>query len=140
MPLSATAHSIPGTLRQEVLVDGRHRLCTDEPARLGGQGSAPGPYQFLPAAVASCVATSLVMYARTKGWDLGELSVDADYDPRATPRRCAVRVTLGSDLTAEQLQRLEKVARACPVRRSLEAGVEFSESIVCAGRDTEVAA
>ena len=39
MSLTATARSIPGTLPQEVVIDGRHRLITDEPERLGGEGA-----------------------------------------------------------------------------------------------------
>ena len=72
MSLTATARSIPGTLRQEVVIDGQHRLITDEPEHLGGDGSGPAPHELFPAALAACVSTTLVMYARTKGWDLGE--------------------------------------------------------------------
>ena len=129
MSLSATARSIPGTLRQEVVIDGRHRLITDEPERLGGDGSGPAPHELFPAALAACVATTLVMYARTKQWELGEVSVAVDYDNRSTPRRFEVAVTLGGDLTDEQLARLEKVAASCPVRRSIESGIEFVETI-----------
>jgi putative redox protein len=129
MSLTATARSIPNTLRQEVLIDGKHRLVTDEPERLGGDGSGPAPHELLPAALASCVATTLVMYARTKRWELGELSVAVDYDNDSTPRRFDVTIELGGDLTSEQLLRLEKVASACPVRRSVEAGIEFVETI-----------
>ena len=129
MNLTATSHSIPGTLRQDVVVDGRYLLATDEPETLGGEGSAPAPHELLPAAVASCVSTTLLMYARTKGWDLGDVAVRAEYDPRATPRRCSVQVVVGDEVSAEQLQRLEKVARTCPVRRALEAGVEFTETL-----------
>ena len=32
MSLTATARSIPGTLRQEIVIDGQHRLITDQPA------------------------------------------------------------------------------------------------------------
>lgn len=132
MSLTATAHSVNGTLRQEVVIDGHHTLVTDEPTRVGGGGSAPAPHELLPAAIASCVSTSLVMYARTKGWHLGDVSVDVDYDNSSTPRRCDVRVQLGAAVTDEQLVRLEKVARSCPVRRSLEGGVTFTESITSA--------
>jgi putative redox protein len=104
MSLTATASSIPGTLRQEVVIDGRHRLITDEPERLGGEGSGPAPHELFPAALAACVST---------------------------PRRFDVAVELGGDLTDEQLQRLEKVAASCPVRRAVEAGIEFDETIVC---------
>jgi putative redox protein len=129
MSLTATARSIPGTLRQEVVIDGKHRLITDEPERLGGEGSGPAPHELFPAALAGCVSTTLVMYARTKGWDLGDVSVSVDYDNQSTPRRFEVSVELGGDLTDEQLKRLAKVAESCPVRRAVEAGIEFVETI-----------
>jgi putative redox protein len=129
MSLTATARSIPGTLRQEVVIDGRHRLVTDEPPHLGGDGSGPAPHELLPAALAACISTTLLMYGRTKSWDLGNVTVDVDYDHRATPRRFDIAILLDGDLGEAQLDRLEKVARSCPLRRSIEAGAEFVETI-----------
>jgi len=129
MSLTASAHSIPGTLRTDVLVDGRFHLVTDEPKVLGGDGSAPAPHELFPAAVASCVATTLVMYARTKEWELGEVEVEVEYDHLSTPRHVEIDIRLGGDLSETQLRRLEKVATACPVRRAIEAGVVFEERI-----------
>jgi len=129
MSLTATARSIPGTLRQEVVIDGQHRLITDEPQRLGGDGSGPAPHELFPAALAACVSTTLVMYARTKGWELGEVIVAVDYDNRSTPRRFEIAIQLSGDLDDAQLERLDAVARACPLRRSIEAGIEFRERI-----------
>ena len=129
MSLTATARSIAGTLRQEVVIDGKHRLITDEPERLGGDGSGPAPHELFPAALASGIATTLVMYARTKGWELGEVSVAVDYDNHSAPRRFDVAIELGADVSDQQLRRLEKVAASCPVRRAIEAGIEFDETI-----------
>ena len=129
MSLTATSRSIRGTLRQEIVIDGKHRLITDEPESVGGDGSAPAPHELLPAALASCISTTLVMYARTKEWDLGELTVEVEYDHQSTPRIFEVAIDLTGDLTDEQLDRLEKVAAACPVRRSIETNVEFREHI-----------
>jgi putative redox protein len=129
MGLTATARSIEGTLRQEVLIDGRHHLTTDEPESVGGEGSAPAPHELLPAALAACISTTLVMYARTKEWDLGEVTVDVDYDHRATPRTFEIGIGLTGELDEEQLDRLEKVAASCPVRRSIETGIEFVERL-----------
>ena len=137
MSLRATANSIPGTLRQEGLIDGHHRLLTDEPERLGGNDLGPAPHELFPAALASCVATTLAMYARTKDWDLGDVSVVVDYDNQSVPRTFDVVVELGGDLTHEQLARLERVAAACPLRRSIEAGIEFTEAISRRGRATQ---
>ena len=72
---------------------------------------------------------TLVQYGRTKGWELGEVTVDVDYDKRSTPRRVETVIRFGGELGDEQLERLEKVARACPLRRSLETGFEFTERI-----------
>jgi putative redox protein len=130
MGLTATARSIPGTLRQEIVIDGRHRLVTDEPTRLGGDGSGPAPHELLAAALAGCVSTTLVMYARTKDWDLGQVLVDVDYDNTSTPRKVDILVSLSGDLDPGQLERLENVARSCPVRRSIETGFEFEEDIL----------
>lgn len=140
MSLTATSRSIPGTLRQEVVIDGKHRLITDEPVDVGGEGSAPAPHELLPAALASCVSTTLVMYARRKGWELGEVRVDVTYDHRATPRRADITIRFGADLSAQQLELLEKVAAACPVRRSIETEFEFNEQIVPAVTDLAVSA
>lgn len=129
MTLHAVARSVRGTLRQDVEVDGRHHLMTDEPERLGGDGSAPSPHELLPVALGACISTHLVMYARTKGWELGEVSVDVDYDHKSIPRRFHVEIRLGAELTSEQLGRLRKVATTCPVRRALELGAEFTELI-----------
>jgi uncharacterized OsmC-like protein len=129
MSLTATARSIPGTLRQEVVIDGQHHLITDQPEALGGDGSGPTPHELFPAALAACVTVTLARYARTKDWELGDIRVAVDYDHHSTPRKFAVAVEFGGDLTDAQLERLARVARACPLRRSIEAGIEFEETV-----------
>jgi putative redox protein len=127
--LTAVARAVPGTLRQDIEIDGLHHLITDEPERLGGEGTAPSPHELLPAALAGCISTHLVMYARTKSWELGEVSVEVDYDHRPNPRRFTVHIWLGAELTGDQLDRLYKVAVTCPVRKALQGGAEFTERI-----------
>jgi len=134
MSLTASSHSIAGTLRQQVVIGDGHRLVTDEPERVGGDGSAPSPHELLPAALAACISTTLVMYARTKEWPLDRVEVDVEYDHKASPRRFQIEVRLEGGLTDEQLARLEKVAESCPLRRALETGFEFEERVrVAAG-------
>lgn len=127
MPLIATASSAGDTLRQEVLIDGRHRLVTDEPARLGGGDEGPAPHELVPAALAACVVTTIRMYARTKGWDLGEIAVEVVYDHESTPRRFDVAVHLPAGLSELQRGRLMRAAAACPVGRAFEAGLVVHE-------------
>jgi len=130
MAFTATARRIGNSLEHEVDVNGRHRITTDEPLSLGGTNQGPAPHELLPAALASCVATMVAIYADRHHWDIGEASVDVVYDNEATPRRCEIALHLPSDLSPEQVERLERVAETCPIRRALEVGFVFEEKVL----------
>jgi uncharacterized OsmC-like protein len=70
----------------------------------------------------------LVLYAKPRDLDLGELRVDVDYD--TTPRRVEITIHLPDHLTDNQVTRLQRVAETCPVRRALEAGFTFNERLL----------
>ena len=127
--MHATAKLINGTLRSEVLVRDAFILQTDEPESVGGEDTAPAPHELLGAALASCITTTIAIYARTKGWELGDVLVEVEYDASVTPRRFRVDVRLDGDYDAEQIARLERAAATCPVRRSLEAGFAIEEHV-----------
>ena len=131
MSFTASAHSIDGTLRHEIDVNGRHTITTDEPESLGGTDTAPAPHELLAATLASCVSTMIVLYAQRRDWGLDGVSVDVDYDADVTPRRVELTVHLPDGLTPDQITRLTRVADTCPVRRALEAGFTFDEWIQC---------
>jgi|SRR5690348_12098337 putative redox protein len=130
MSFTATSRRAGPGLRTEVDVNGRHLLVTDEPESLGGKDSAPAPHELLPAMLAACVSTMIDIYAQKRGWDVGAVRVDVDYDPESTPRRCVVRIHFPDHLAPGQRRRLERVAATCPVRRALESGFEFEEEIL----------
>ena len=129
MSLIASAHSTGDTLRQDVLIDGRHRLVTDEPSRLGGTDRGPAPHELLPAALAACIATTIRTYARTKRWTVRELSVDVVYQNTSTPRHFDVTIDLPDDLSDKQVRRIMRAAETCPVRSAIEAGMTFDEHL-----------
>jgi putative redox protein len=131
--MTASARSVGNGLKHEVEVNGRHRIVTDEPERLGGTDQGPAPHELLAATLASCVATTIAMYAQNRGWDIGETAVDVDYDPDSSPRHLSIDVHLPNDLAPDQRRRLERVAKTCPVRRALETGFAFEERTVDAG-------
>jgi putative redox protein len=130
MSMTATARRIGNGLTHEIDVNGRHTIITDEPERLGGSDQGPAPHELLAATLASCIATMIAMYAQNRGWEIGETAVEVDYDTDGVQRRFAIDLRLPSDLTPEQLRRLERVAESCPVRRALEAGFAFEERTV----------
>ncbi len=130
MPMTATAYSINGTLRNEIDVNGRHTIFTDEPESLGGTDTAPAPHELLAAMLASCVSTMIALYARQRDWKLEDLRVHVEYDPKSTPRTAALTIHLPASLSDDQVLRLRRVAATCPAKRALEAGFEFDSQIV----------
>lgn len=134
MSFRASARRVGRTLKHEVDVNGRHTITTDEPRSLGGSDDGPAPHELLPAALAACIGTMIAMYAERRDWDIGEVSVDVEYDAEATPRRFEVTVHLQDDISPDQRRRLERVAESCPVRRALETGSTFEERFVAVPR------
>ena len=130
MTITASARRLGDGLTSEVDVNGRHTITTDEPVSLGGADRGPAPHELLPAALASCIATTIATYAANRDWDLEGLAVDVDYDTEARPRRFDVAVQLPDGLSSEQVRRLERVAASCPVRRALDAGFSFEERVL----------
>ena len=130
--LTATVTSSTDTLRQRILVNDRHWLETDEPEDLGGEDTAPTPLELLPAALASCVVTTIRMFARRKGWQLDEIGADVTLDRKMRPAQCTIAVRLPEGLSDDQTRRLEQAARACAVHRTLEHGIAFEHGVVVA--------
>lgn len=104
----------------EVEVEGGHTVIVDEPTEAGGSDHGPSPTRLLAAALASCTAVTMEMYAARKGWDIGavEVDVDVEYDGY-TPSSFAVALRLSPDLTEEQRERLVTIAAKCPVHQVL---------------------
>jgi putative redox protein len=127
---TATSRSLGGTLRQEVDVNGRHTIITDEPDSLGGTDAGPAPHELMAAMLAACTSTMIVLYANRRNWQLGDVRVDVRYDATVTPRHVELKVHLPDDLSPDQVKRLTTVANTCPARRALEAGFSFEEELV----------
>lgn len=97
-----------------------HSLVIDEPEAGGGANQGPSPTRLLAAALASCTAITIEMYADRKGWDLGEVEVDVEMEYEgATPSSFAVMLKVQCELDDDQLERLRIIAGKCPVHRAL---------------------
>ena len=119
-----------GTYRHEISIR-QHGLAADEPTEHGGSDEAPAPQELLAASLASCTAITMEMYAARKGWDLSDVEVSVDYQPaeRGCPTRFELVLRLPADLPADQAERLTTIAAKCPVHRTLEGEVMFSERV-----------
>ena len=127
--MKATARRT-GTMRQTVHVRD-HRVTVDEPREAGGDDQGPSPQELLAASLASCTAITMEMYAQRKGWDIGDVEVDCEYQPaeRGTPTKFELVVRLPDTLSPEQVEKLKVIAAKCPIHRTLDGEVMFTERV-----------
>ena len=112
-------------------------LVSDEPISVGGSGAGPTPYELLLGALASCTAMTVRMYASRKQWPLESVEVRLrdtpahmkdclDCETQAVGMRSLDRmVRLEGPLSAEQHARLLQIADRCPVKQTLERGIQI---------------
>jgi len=128
--MRAVARRNGGKLVHEVTIR-EHELTADEPKEQGGDDEGPSPQELLAASLASCTAITMEMYAQRKGWDVGDMTVDVDYEPaqRGSPTRFNMVVRMPKELPEEQRLKLMQIAAKCPVHRTLEGEVMFDEKV-----------
>src|ERR671916_56214 len=81
-----------------------HRMAVDEPNDKGGDDTGPSPQELLAASLASCTAVTMEMYADRKGWEIGEVEVEVEYEPaqRGSPTKFTMEVKLPKELPEDQ--------------------------------------
>jgi putative redox protein len=111
------------------LTAGHHTLIADEPPAQGGTDTGPRPTQLLALSLASCAAITIEMYADRKGWEIGDVEVEIDYElgEGELPTRYDVVIKLPEGLSDEQIERLRVIAGKCPVHRALTGHVEIND-------------
>lgn len=97
----------------------------------GAVDGAPTPQELLAASLAACSALTMEAYAQRKGWDIGEVVVEVNYEVarRGCPARCGVVVSLPEHVPEDQRRRLMSVAVKSPVHRTLEGETMFDERL-----------
>jgi putative redox protein len=108
----------------------QHTLIADEPRAAGGTDTGPAPTAMLAMSLAACTAITVEMYADRKGWEVGDLEVEVDYDlePQGVSR-FEVAIKVPAALSDEQVERLRAIAGKCPVHRVLMGDVEITDRI-----------
>jgi len=131
--------TVRSAVRQQHTITTRgHTLLVDEPPP-SGDGAGPTPQDLLMAAIGSCAAITIRLYAERKGWDPGEVTVDVTHERE--PERGAdgvqvpvdvitERITMTGDLTAEQRERLRDIAGRCPVARMVKGTTRLTSELV----------
>lgn len=115
--------SQPQHYKQEIRA-GTHTLVSDAPVLAGGLESGPDPHELLLAALGSCTAMTVQMFAARRGWNLQQvevrLSEDKIDDPNE-PGRQLSRITrdirVSGDLAEEHIEALKVAADKCLIHR-----------------------
>jgi putative redox protein len=128
--MRATARRNGGKFQHDIEIR-EHEVHADEPEENGGDDAAPSPQELLAASLASCTAITIEMYAKRKGWEIGDVAVDVDYEPaqRGSPTKFKMVMNLPKELPEDQRERLMQIAAKCPVHRTLEGEVMFEETV-----------
>ncbi len=115
--------------RTEIDVGG-HALLSDEPARRGGVGAGPAPYELLLAGLGACTAITLRMYADRKQWPLESLEVGLHMLNDGEGILVERVLTASGALDAVQKARLVEIAEKTPVTLTLKTGMRITTSVV----------
>jgi len=112
-------------LSQDIEVAG-HRIRSDEEAEKGGEDTGATPHELLLAALGSCTAMTLKVYAERKGWPLEDVNVTLNAVNGEGAYIITRQVALHGNLDAEQRQRLLEIADKCPVHRTLSGEITIN--------------
>src|ERR1700674_4904081 len=91
---------------------------TDAPKEIGGKGEAFSPTDLLGCSLATCIATTLAIYAQRKGWDLRGMRLEVNKKMVDQPSRrighLGITIWIPQTFSEEDKQTLERVAHSCP--------------------------
>jgi uncharacterized OsmC-like protein len=105
----------------------QHRVAVDQPARAGGEDTAPTPIELLGASLGTCIAFYVQQYLRARSLPFEGLRVEVQQHSAKDPARIGwfeARVILPGDLPAHHLELLDRVARSCPAHGTLVHGAD----------------
>ncbi len=103
-----------GKLKQHVQFN-QHQWFSDVSTELGGEDTGPDPHALLGAALGTCTALTLHMYAKRKKWPLHDVQVQMDEQSADGTTTLVRRITLIGELDSAQREQLLAIANKCPI-------------------------
>ncbi len=114
------------------VIAGENKLITDEPVDKGGGNKGLNPFEILATSLASCTAATLRMYIDRKGWEIPMINVEVNlenYPQTRMAQFCRVIDFGTTEVSDDILDKLFKIADACPVHKILTNEIEILTKI-----------
>ncbi|XZF15179.1 (4Fe-4S)-binding protein [Chitinophagaceae bacterium MMS25-I14] len=123
--LEKPVHGEIGLEKYQCTIEWRNgQFIADEPVANGGKDEGPDPYTLLLSSLATCTLVTMRMYIERKGWDVPEISVNANMYFEVTTEKTTTVIDrdihFAQPLPEEQRNRLLEIARHCPISKILE--------------------
>jgi putative redox protein len=122
-----SVHWAKGKFAQDITVGDLH-LRADEETDKGGDNTGPAPHELLLAALGSCTAMTLKVYAERKGWPLSDVHVSLNGASGEGGFVITRRLKMDGELDAYQRLRLLEIADKCPVHKTLSGTITIQTS------------
>lgn len=128
--MSVTVKASLGTEKYYTeVVAGENRIITDEPVDKGGGNKGFNPFEILATSLASCTAATLRMYIDRKQWQVEKINVEVELENYPGTKTAIFSRNIsyeGANLDAKQIERLHKIADACPVHKIFHGNIEIN--------------
>jgi uncharacterized OsmC-like protein len=112
-------------------------LITDAPADNMGKGESFSPTDLVATALATCIATTIGIVAKRKGFEVPSMRVHVEKHMSADSPRRIVRmpIKLWLPLPPDHPERklIENTAHGCPVHQSVRADIEMPIEFIWEG-------
>lgn len=131
---------------QNAIRAGKHYLLADEPVKVGGLDTGPGPYDYLAASLGACTAMTMRMYADFKKHKIGRISVEVNHgkiyakdchecsesmiEKGGKVDRFERIITIDGEIDDAMREKLLEIADKCPVHKTLEKGAAVATQVI----------
>jgi len=123
--------SFPGGKRVDARV-GAYVAHTDQPVDLGGDGSAPAPFDLFLASLATCAGIYLLGFCQARGLSIEGLALrqHVDVDPGTKlPHRIRLEVRLPASFPEKYRAAIVRAVEGCKVKKTMLAAPAIEVSL-----------
>jgi ribosomal protein S12 methylthiotransferase accessory factor len=128
--------TFPGGLRVDA-ESGPFVIKTDQPARGGGDGSAPTPFTLFLASIGTCAGIYVLGFCQQRGLPTDGIRIVQRIESSATKPGMVGKVMLDIEVPAsfpeKYYEALVRAADQCAVKKHLESPPQFEVKTVVAG-------